>query len=126
MNALKQWLRKRLLTDAEQTVLEDYARLARAFGDIEFSRGEAEDWARMLRTPTGRKIDALMCDHIQQQAMRAIANGGAELPHACGMAQGARTAWVMAKSLSTMGAAQSATSEEQPDTAGLSLAHLNP
>jgi hypothetical protein len=126
MSPLRAILRCWLLTDAERCLLADYARMARAFGEVQLDRAEAEEWGKVLATPTGRKIDAMMCDHVQRQAMRAIAMPGAELAHACGAAEGARHAWVLAKSLSTMGGTDAANHEDAPDTAAAHLDRMSP
>lgn len=126
MSPLRAILRRWLLTSAERRLLADYARMARAFEDVQLERSEAEEWGKVLATPTGRKIDAMMCDHVQRQAMRAIATPGAELAHACGAAEGARHTWVLAKSLSTMGGTDAADHGDDADTAAAHLARMSP
>lgn len=126
MNALKKLLRRWVLTRAEQRLLADYEDLARAFGEVELQRAEAEEWGKVLRTPTGVKIDAAMCDLIQRRAMQAIGEGQAERDHACGMAAGMAIGWQLAKALSTLGAADGANSEDAAGTAAGGLEHLNP
>lgn len=126
MNALRVWLRKKLLTPAEHALLADYAAAARAFGEADLDRGAAQEWGAVLRTETGRRIDALMCDFIQQQAMQAITAPAAELARTCGRADGARAAWMMAKAISTMGTTHGASTEAQPDTAAARIDYLNP
>lgn len=126
MSTLRAWLRSKVLTADERRLLVDYARMARAFGEAKLERAEAEEWGKVLTSPTGQKIDLMLCDYVQQEAMRAIATPGAELAHACGRAEGARHAWVLAKSLSTMGGTDAADHGDDADTAAAHLARMSP
>jgi hypothetical protein len=126
MNALKKLLRRWVLTRAERGLLADHADLSLAFGEVKLERSEALEWGKVLATPTGAKIDACMCDLIQRRAMEAIGEQAADRHHACGMAAGMARAWVLAKSLSTMGVAEDPESEDGAHTGAADLDRLNP
>jgi len=150
--ALKQWLRRQVLTADEQQLLADAPRAVwrrrvlrtllnsdqvQILDALEtpgrwlpqgepLTKDEAEGWGAALRSPTGLKVDIAMINLAQDEAQRAIHAPAAELQRMAGYAAGFRASWLMAKSISTIAGADAGTSEGAGDTGSTTLEHLNP
>lgn len=127
MSALRTWLLARLLRPELLRVVQTLEAPDRFQPDPEITPAEQAAWGNLLASPVLLKVDVAMINLCQQQAQRAILATPDRLPFEAGVAWGMRTAWQLAKSISTMSGAEAGKSENQPTaTDGAGLDHLNP
>ena len=122
---LRDYLLRRLLTPEQLAVTLAMDRPDRWQPDQPLTEDEMKNWAAFLASPLGLKIDTAMVNFCQQEAQRALFATAENLPKQVGVALGVRAGWEMAKTLSRLGAAESAQSEPTA-TAPATLAHLSP
>jgi hypothetical protein len=126
MNRLRAFLLRRLLNPAQRTIVEALDRPDRFIGDTSLTNDDAKNWGAMLAGPLGVKIDHCMINWLQQEAQRALFAPTAEIARTVGYAAGCRAGWEMAKTLSRIGATESAATEDTSPTADAGLAHHQP
>jgi hypothetical protein len=127
MKTLRAWLLKKLLTPTQRMLIATIERPDRWQPDVPLTSQEAQQWGELLRSPLLLKVDVAMVNIAQQEAQRAIAAPSAETQRMAGYALGVRSAWQIAKAISTLSAAEGAASEGTgADTATPALEHLAP
>lgn len=126
MNALRQWLRHWCLTEEQRRVIDALEMPQRWMPQPDITKAEAEEWGKVLASPVLRRIDAAMINRVCDEAQRVLIVPVAEMPKQAGYALGFRHAWELAKSISTIGAAEGTKAEATADTGAENLEHLNP
>lgn len=146
MIALRQWLRRRLLTADERLIIEapretvlqammspedwrvwQAIRTAHRYtADPVVTKEDAEAWEQALRTEIGLKADLAMINWLHQQAQAALQAPTAEVVASAKFALGCRAGWEMGKSILRLAVAHNGESETDGSTAGRPLAHLEP
>lgn len=125
MKTLRAWLRNKLLTPQERMTLATLAEPMRWQPDNPFTPTEAEQWGALLRQPLLLKIDVAMINMAQQEAQRAISAPSEDTHRMAGYALGIRAGWQIAKSFSTLTAAEGGAHGEADHTAAV-LEQLTP